>query len=176
MLRTCHKTRSSTVVDVSDHRPYTGPWFNIIMPSYQYRISRFGDKTVVNCLISAVGFRILVSWHRYIEPTHWLFSLFLRRVGSGIHSWLLSKLQVIIWTDINEHFWIGRTWHNWKYMTGMITIPPSFPKSKVHGANIGPTWVLSPPGGPHVGPINLAVKVTRCGRWLHFDCVLLSFW
>ena len=30
--------------------------------------------------------------------------------------------------------------------------------SKVHGANMGLTWVLSAPGGPHVGPINLAVK------------------
>ena len=29
--------------------------------------------------------------------------------------------------------------------------------SKVHGANMGPTRVLSAPGGPHVGPINLAI-------------------
>ena len=28
-----------------------------------------------------------------------------------------------------------------------------------HGANMGPTWVLSAPGGPHVGPINLVIKV-----------------
>ena len=27
-----------------------------------------------------------------------------------------------------------------------------FPDSKVHGANMGPTWVLSAPDGPHVGP------------------------
>ena len=26
------------------------------------------------------------------------------------------------------------------------------PDSKIHVANIGPTWVLSAPGGPHVGP------------------------
>ena len=31
------------------------------------------------------------------------------------------------------------------------------PNSKVHGANMGPTWVLSAPGGLHVGPINLAI-------------------
>ena len=31
------------------------------------------------------------------------------------------------------------------------------PDSKVHGANMGPTWVLSAPDGPHVGPINLAI-------------------
>ena len=29
--------------------------------------------------------------------------------------------------------------------------------SKVHGANVGPTWVLSAPDGPHVGPMNLAI-------------------
>ena len=32
------------------------------------------------------------------------------------------------------------------------------PDSKVHGANMGPTWVLSAPDGPHVGPMNLAIK------------------
>ena len=30
--------------------------------------------------------------------------------------------------------------------------------SKVHGANRGPTWVLSAPDGPHVGPKNLAIR------------------
>ena len=32
------------------------------------------------------------------------------------------------------------------------------PDSKVHGANMGPTWVLSAPDGPHVGPMNLAIS------------------
>ena len=36
----------------------------------------------------------------------------------------------------------------WQYRT---------PDSKVHGANTQPTWVLSFPGGPHVGPMNLAI-------------------
>ena len=31
--------------------------------------------------------------------------------------------------------------------------------SKVHGANMGLTRVLSAPDGPHVGPMNLAIKV-----------------
>ena len=34
-----------------------------------------------------------------------------------------------------------------------------FPDSKVQGASMGPTWVLSAPGGPHVGHMNLAVWV-----------------
>ena len=34
-----------------------------------------------------------------------------------------------------------------------------FPDSKVHGANMGLTWVLSAPDGPHVGPKYLAIRV-----------------
>ena len=37
----------------------------------------------------------------------------------------------------------------------MITMKV-FPDSKVNGADMGPTWVLSAPDGPHVGPINFA--------------------
>ena len=37
-----------------------------------------------------------------------------------------------------------------------ITHP--IPDNKVHGANKGPTWVLSAPDGPHVGPMNLAIR------------------
>ena len=32
------------------------------------------------------------------------------------------------------------------------------PDSKIHGANMGPTWVLPAPDGPHVGPMNLAIR------------------
>ena len=34
-----------------------------------------------------------------------------------------------------------------------------YPESKVHGTNMGPTWVLLAPDGPHVGPMNLALGV-----------------
>ena len=37
------------------------------------------------------------------------------------------------------------------------------PESKVHGANMGPTWVLSAPDGPDVGPMNLAIRVHSTG-------------
>ena len=38
--------------------------------------------------------------------------------------------------------------------------------NKVHGANTGPTWVLSAPDGSHVGPINLAIR----------DCTFILYW
>ena len=34
-----------------------------------------------------------------------------------------------------------------------------YPYSKVHGANMGPIWGRQDPGGPHVGPMNLAIRV-----------------
>ena len=43
----------------------------------------------------------------------------------------------------------------------------TIPDSKVHGANMGPTCVLSAPNGPHFGPINLAIRdvKTWTSRW-----------
>ena len=35
----------------------------------------------------------------------------------------------------------------------------NIPDSKVHVANVGPTWVLPSPDGPHVGPMNIAIRV-----------------
>ena len=37
--------------------------------------------------------------------------------------------------------------------------PAVYPDSKVRVANMGPTWVLSSSGGPHVGPMNPAIGV-----------------
>ena len=34
-----------------------------------------------------------------------------------------------------------------------------YPNGKVHGANMGPTWVLPAPGGTHVGHLNLVIWV-----------------
>ena len=47
--------------------------------------------------------------------------------------------------------------------------------SKVHGANIGSTWVLSAPDGLHVAPMNLAISYSACHElftWLALCCVL----
>ena len=47
------------------------------------------------------------------------------------------------------------------------------PDNKVHGANMGPTWALSAPDGPHVGLMNLAIRncFLEC-IWLdmHYCC------
>ena len=45
------------------------------------------------------------------------------------------------------------------YFFLMVAVDLIIPESKVHGAKMGPTWVLSAPDGPHVGPMNLAIRV-----------------
>ena len=52
------------------------------------------------------------------------------------------------------------------YRVSCGTIPKGlvhteYQDSKVHGANMGPTWVLSALGGPHVVPMNLAIRVAN---------------
>ena len=45
----------------------------------------------------------------------------------------------------------------------------NIPDSKIHGANMGPTWVQSSPGGPHGGPINLAIRDGNYGEYSGSD-------
>ena len=33
------------------------------------------------------------------------------------------------------------------------------PDNKVHGVKMGPTWFLPAPDGPHIGPMNLVIRI-----------------
>ena len=46
------------------------------------------------------------------------------------------------------------------------------PYIKVHGANMGPTWVLTTPDGPRVGPMNLAIRGVIWPILLHHRSIL----
>ena len=62
----------------------------------------------------------------------------------------------------------------------------SDPDNKVHGASMGPTWVLSAPDGPHVGPTNLAIRGSMpslhevnpetYAYWLSLDTFCIVWW
>ena len=47
---------------------------------------------------------------------------------------------------------------------GKLNVFMSIPDSKVHGDNMEPIWVLSAPDGPHVGPMNLAIRDFTDGK------------
>ena len=42
-----------------------------------------------------------------------------------------------------------------------MVIKNFYPDNKVHGATMGPIWGRQDPGGPHVGPTNLAIWVVN---------------
>ena len=51
--------------------------------------------------------------------------------------------------------------HLWEVNMGLsnsLVLSGNNPDSNVHGANMGPTWVLSAPDGPYIGPMNLAIR------------------
>ena len=50
-------------------------------------------------------------------------------------------------------------WFNIRIIFPGIGIPIINPDS--YGANMGPTWVLSAPDGPHIGPMNLAIREVK---------------
>ena len=48
------------------------------------------------------------------------------------------------------------------------------PARKVHWANRGSTWVLSAKDGPHVGPMNLAIRVCYCVAIHYIDVIMTT--
>ena len=100
---------------------------------------RSGTSWQVYCVIINDGIR---NWLHNILVTCTCFSVF---VGHEIRRKCINYLWATAW-GIHRH-----VVENCVYIT--------FPESKVHGTNMGPTWVLSVPDGPHVGPMNLADRV-----------------
>ena len=56
-------------------------------------------------------------------------------------------------TDLVQYL---STWY-W-YFTAFQIKAVGIPDSNVHGAKMGPSWVLSSTSEPHVGPINIAIR------------------
>ena len=89
--------------------------------------------------------------------------------------WLITVLASLWFIILLEYDYKLMNWfiigpHN------TINLPRTYngPDNKVHGANMGPTWVLSAPGGSHVGLTNLAIW----GMLLSADhqCDLVQGW
>ena len=49
----------------------------------------------------------------------------------------------------------------------------SYPDSKVHGAYMGPNWGRQDPGGPHVGPMILAIWVETAGTSSYSSLIIM---
>ena len=84
--------------------------------------------------------------------------------NADISSCFLNKFSMTM-VDKNFHQANIRNLEMTKSILGLRALPKeseagkTYPDIKVHGANMGPTWVLSAPDGPHVVPMNLAIRV-----------------
>ena len=90
--------------------------------------------------------------------------------GIGVPPW--TKLSKLYLRQMYRMRWVNcpyrifklswkiflKTWYGQYTCFGMYAW--SMTDSKVYGGNIGPTWNLSAPDGPHVGSMNLAIKHT----------------
>ena len=87
-------------------------------------------------------------------------------------TWYIPPYRRIIYTDIQFMPRSIQTAHTKCFARNhemKLYDQQSNPDSKVHVAHVGPTWVLSAPGGPHVGPMNFAIK--SCVRLWYSICV-----
>ena len=94
---------------------------------------------------------------------------YLCNIKLPITSWLMAdsiqcegKQSVIAWASSSIHAphntHIDMTKIITRFIQRMHICCWRNPDSKVHGANMGPTWALSDPDGPHVAPMNLSIK------------------
>ena len=77
--------------------------------------------------------------------------------GKKMH--MIGKIMVTVMLIIHHVIMVVV---NLNITDNIVTIVVITPDNKVHGANMGPTWVLSAPDGPHVGQMNLAIRDIYC--------------
>ena len=83
----------------------------------------------------------VLYWHMYITKYQWWDIPYKHTV---------SVITKITWIILSLYIYVNH-----------------IPDSKVQGAKMGPTWVLSAPDGPHVGPMNLAIRDIMCQQTSH---------
>ena len=69
----------------------------------------------------------------------------------------IEKFHGIRWNH-NDFMELGAETNSME-LHGILWNRHPYPDCRVHGANMGSTWVLSVPDGPHVGPMNLVIRV-----------------
>ena len=102
----------------------------------------------------------LLSWYlmilvKWLQPIKIWISVIVPDIqGShvGLNKWQVADLK----SSLGGH--LGNMPYYDINFTSIHVMVYMNPDSKVHGANMGPTWVLSDPDGPHVGPMNLAIR------------------
>ena len=110
----------------------------------------------------------LASWWLSISSPYWTLVQHLSRLYSAnqrfvLMSMVLCSAPLIIQCELL-----------WKHSLIISDLHDDniYPDNKIHGANIGPTWILSAPDGPHIGPMNLTIReVFASNAWYILELV-----
>ena len=68
-----------------------------------------------------------------------------------------SSKSILIWKTLTRLSCIVNVMIADDLVTQGDRVSAAIPDSKAHGTNMGPIWGRQGPGGPHVGPMNIAI-------------------
>ena len=158
-------------MDINNRPTHLGCCFLTARSKTNTSINGIYNSNILHCSVNQCECEMTVS-------TVLNMVIFKSKLGYGLVSHFIqqtvSRYRVIFTShdkvELIFHIYIYIYIHKTKYYMGWLGswifastsvdfVKTNCPDSKVHGANIGPTWVLSAPDGPHVGPMNLAIRV-----------------
>ena len=117
-------------------------------PLYLHRLFALIPGWISNHTPSKVWDVITYSFPKFncfVEVLEWIITFY-----CGCNYLSMLGLRVMHVSKGGYFWWILSHWH-----PGTI----KYPDSKVNGVNMGSIWGREDPGGPHVGPMNLAIWV-----------------
>ena len=112
------------------------------------------SQNVLNELLLVYFRPMALTWHLI---TYWLSTSqmpYCQPISRQVIKSLLANTG-LVWNSQAD-------WQYWVYCGACFFPNCSSPDCKVHGTYMGPTWGRQDPGGPHVGPMNLAIREVSC--------------
>ena len=122
----------------------------------KFSIPRLCFEIVVTILMNLGFWKVQWSFCVCAQPVRRHYSVMPSLIGWWIHRMIpVSQYVSYEFLHPNSSGWVLKQ----RFFIGFR----EYPDSKVNGANMGPTRVLSAPGGPHIGPMKLAITTKVCG-------------
>ena len=160
-------------------------WGDLLYTLWIYSLDQGLNLWARSLICRLRGFAALLSLLSYFQPPMsyqcggitWNVNICLMFPLKHLARKGLTMWQLSLWDKVWNRGWsvVGRWKHHFILHCKVSYFPAiclgtrnKIPDSKVHGANMGPNWVLSSPNGPHVGPMSLALRdtciLTNCDK------------
>ena len=129
------------------------------MTSYLWNINSNNDQII--CFI--FKFQICDILIQHISEHYRCFVSHFNILIGKLYKWVCvckhyRNIKCCLYLICNHVLWCGPVQHKIAYGSSDLECSKETLDSKDHGAIMGPTWVLSAPDEPHIGPMNLAIR------------------